>query len=220
MRPWVNALVRLKVSPNAITSLSLALSLAAGVAVAMGRFALGGWLYVGAGLCDFLDRSVARRSGRATRGGAVLDSVRDRYIESAVLVGLAWFYRDSWVLAPVLAALTGSLLVPCVRARGEAIGARLSDVGFMQRPERVVILGATVSLSPILEALLAPEDPRPIHLLAVFGIVLIALGTHVTAATRTWYLLHVLAIDSAPPSSGRRVLCDPCSPRAWAWRAR
>jgi phosphatidylglycerophosphate synthase/putative flippase GtrA len=209
MRPWVNTLVRLEVSPNAITSLSLALSLAAGVALAMGRFALGGWLYVGAGLCDFFDGSVARRSGRATRGGAVLDSVLDRYIESAVLVGLAWFYRDRWVLVPVLAALTGSLLVPYVRARGEAIGAKLSDVGFMQRPERVIILGATVSLSPILEVLIAPDDPRPIHRLAVVGIVLIALGTHVTAASRTKYLLRALAPTSPPPSGRRGVLWRP-----------
>lgn len=209
MRPWVNLLVQLEVSPNAITSLSLALSLAAGVALAMGRFALGGWLYVGAGLCDFLDGSVARRSGRATEGGAVLDSVLDRYIESAVLVGLAWFYRDQWVLIPVLAALTGSLLVPYVRARGEAIGAKLSDVGFMQRPERVVILGATVSLSPILEALIAPEDPRPIHRIAVVGIVLIAIGTHFTAASRTKYLLRVLDPASTKLNNVRRALWRP-----------
>jgi phosphatidylglycerophosphate synthase len=209
MRPWVNALVRLEVSPNAITSLSLALSLAAGVALAMGRFALGGWLYVGAGMCDFLDGSVARRSGRATRGGAVLDSVLDRYIESSVLVGLAWFYRDTWVLVPVLAALTGSLLVPYVRARGEAIGAKLSDVGFMQRPERVVILGVTVSLSPIVEVLISPDDPRPIHRLAVLGIVLIALGTHVTAASRTKYLLGVLAPAAVATVGVRRALWRP-----------
>lgn len=202
MRPWVNLLVQLEVSPNAITSLSLALSLAAGVALAMGRFALGGWLYVGAGLCDFLDGSVARRSGRATSGGAVLDSVLDRYSETAVLVGLAWFYRGQWVLVPVLAALTGSLLVPYVRARGEAIGAKLSDVGFMQRPERVLILGATVSLSPILEALIAPGDPRPIHRIAVVGIAIIALGTHLTAASRTRFLLRVLE-PSSPQQSNK-----------------
>jgi hypothetical protein len=113
------------------------------------------------------------------------------------------------VLVPVLAALTGSLLVPYVRARGEAIGAKLSDVGFMQRPERVLILGATVSLSPILEALIAPDDPRPIHRIAVVGIVLIALGTHITAASRTKYLLRVLAPDSRPSSSGPRALWRP-----------
>ena len=209
MRPWVNLLVQFEVSPNAITSLSLALSLAAGVALAMGRFALGGWLYVGAGLCDFLDGSVARRSGRATSGGAVLDSVLDRYSETAVLVGLAWFYRGNWVLVPVLAALTGSLLVPYVRARGEAIGTKMSDVGFMQRPERVLILGATVSLSPILEALIAPNDPHPIHRVAVVGVAIIAVGTHLTAASRTRFLLRVLDPASAQPQKPRRSLWRP-----------
>ena len=118
---------------------------------------------------------------------------------------MAWFYRDRWVLVPVLAALTGSLLVPYVRARGEAIGAKLSDVGFMQRPERVLILGATVSLSPILEVLIAPTDPRPIHRLAVVGIVLIGLGTHITAASRTKYLLRVLAPVAAATDGARRL---------------
>lgn len=214
VRPWVDLLVRLEVPPNAITSLSLALSLAAGVALAMGRFALGGWLYVGAGLCDFLDGSVARRSGRATPGGAVLDSVLDRYTEGAILVGLAWFYRDRWVLAPVLAALTGSMLVPYVRARGEAIGAKLSDVGFMQRPERVVILCATISLSPIVEALLVPGDPRPLHRVAVAGILLLAVGTHLTAATRTRHLVR--SLDPSPSEPVRR----PARPSSWPLVAR
>lgn len=192
VRPWVDALVRFEVPPNAITSLSLALSLASGVALAMGRFALGGWLYVAAGACDFLDGKVARQTGRATPGGAVLDSVLDRCSEAAVLVGLAWFYRDRWVLAPVLVALVGSLLVPYVRARGEAIGAKLSDVGFMQRPERVFVLSVTVSLSPVLEALVSPRDPRPMHWIAVAGIAVLAVGALVTSVTRTAHLMRSL----------------------------
>lgn len=215
MRPWVILLVRLKITPNAITSLSLALSLAAGLGLSMGRFAFGGWLYVGAGLCDFLDGAVARRTGRVTLAGGVLDSVIDRYSEAAVLLGLSWFYRDRWVLLPVLAALSGSLLVPYVRARGEAIGAVLSGVGFMQRPERVFILGATVSLSPILEALLVPEDPRPLHRLAVVGITILAVATHVTAVTRTRYLMDaVRKMEAADGGRRGRARCAslPSSP--------
>jgi phosphatidylglycerophosphate synthase len=210
MRPWVDLLVRLEIPPNAITSLSLALSLAAGLALAMGRFALGGWLYVGAGFCDFFDGTVARRTGRVTPAGGVLDSVLDRYSEAAVLLGLAWFYRDRWVLVPVLAAFSGSLLVPYVRARGEAMGAALASVGFMQRPERVLLVGTTVSLSPILEAIIVPEDPRPLHRLAVIGITALAVGTHLTAATRTRHLMRAVrpaqASEAARGSSIRDAL--------------
>src|ERR1041384_5295681 len=112
MRPLWRGLAVAKVPPNALTTLAFTVAVAAGVAAAVGRFALGGWLFLGAGALDFLDGRVARETGRATRSGAVLDSVVDRYCECAFLSGLAWYYRGSWVLAVTLLSLTGSLLVP------------------------------------------------------------------------------------------------------------
>jgi hypothetical protein len=55
MRPLVGALVGLRLPPNAVTTLSLLLAVGAAVAAAAGRMALGGWLFVASGLCDFLD---------------------------------------------------------------------------------------------------------------------------------------------------------------------
>jgi phosphatidylglycerophosphate synthase len=156
MRPLWRGLALAEVPPNAITTLSFGLAIAAGVAVAAGRFALGGWLFVGAGALDFLDGRVARETGKTSPGGAALDSVLDRYVESALLVGLAWFYRGSWVLAATLFAITGSLFVPYVRAKGEALGAVMKDIGFMQRPERILVLGLTVAFAPAVEAFLEP----------------------------------------------------------------
>jgi phosphatidylglycerophosphate synthase/putative flippase GtrA len=202
MRPWWRLLARVNFPPNVITSLSLALALAAGVGVAAGRFALGGWLFVSSGALDFLDGRVARSTGQTTPGGAVLDSVLDRYVESALIVGLAWYYRDSWVLVACLLALTGSLLVPYVRARGEAAGVRMADVGFMQRPERVLLLGAGTALSPILEVLLAPGDPHPPHRLAIAALVIVAFASHATAVQRVYGLLGALQ-GVRLPSVGR-----------------
>lgn len=192
MRPLWQTLANAEVPPNAITTLSVGLALGAGVALAAGRFSLGGWLYLAAGALDFLDGRVARVTGRASTSGAALDSVLDRYCESAVLVGLAWYYRDSWVLFATLLALTGSLFVPYVRAKGEALGAKLSDVGFMQRPERIVVLGLTTAFSPVLEAVLVPSDPRPIHRIAVVGLVAIAATSHATALQRLAHLIKSL----------------------------
>lgn len=197
MRPLWRGLAAAGVPPNAITTLAVGTAGGAGVALAAGRFALGGWLYVAAGALDFLDGRVARETGRVSPGGAALDSVLDRYCESAMLIGLAWYYRHDWVLLPCLLALTGSLLVPYVRARGEALGATLKDIGFMQRPERILVLGLTVALSPIIEALRAPEDPRPPHWLAVAGLVLIALTSHLTAIQRLIYLVR--SLGGEPP---------------------
>jgi phosphatidylglycerophosphate synthase/putative flippase GtrA len=196
MRPLWLGLATVDVPPNAITTLSVALAAGAGLAAAVGRFALAGWVFLMAGALDFLDGRVARVTGRASPGGAALDSVLDRYCESALLVGLAWYYRSSWALLPTLLALTGSLLVPYVRARGEALGARMKDVGFMQRPERIVVLGASVAFAPIPEALLAPFDPHPPHRLAMAGLVLLAATSHVTAIQRLLSLLRALGTTS------------------------
>ncbi len=193
MRPWCDLLVRFRFPPNAITSLSFAVALGAGVGVASGRFALGGWLFVVAGILDFLDGRVARSTGRTTPGGAALDSVLDRYVESALIVGLAWYYRDSWVLAVCLLALTGSLLVPYVRARGESLGVQMKDVGFMQRPERVLLLGAGTALSPIAEVIFAPDDPHPAHRLAIAALLVLAVTSHATAVQRLRGLMRELS---------------------------
>ena len=198
MRPWWRLLAHAAFPPNVITSLSLALALGAGLAAAAGRFALGGWLFVVAGVLDFLDGRVARSTGRATPAGAVLDSVLDRYVESALIAGLAWYYRDSWVLLACLLALTGSLLVPYVRARAESLGVAQAQVGFMQRPERVALLGVGTALSPILEVVLAPEEPHPPHRLAIAAMVLLGITSHATALQRLVRLVRTLGGGAAP----------------------
>lgn len=203
MRPFWIVLARVRFPPNVITSLSFALSLGAGIGVAAGRFALGGWLFVAAGFLDFLDGRVARSTGQTSPSGAALDSILDRYVESALIVGLAWYYRHDWVLAACLLALTGSLLVPYVRARGESLGVQMKDVGFMQRPERILVLGAGTALSPIVEVLLAPADPTPPHRLAIAALVILAVTSHLTALQRLRGLIQLLEGKRARPDATR-----------------
>lgn len=195
--PAARLLLRSGLPANAVTALSGLFGIAAGVAVAGGRFALGGWLFLFAGMLDAADGRLARARGEANPQGSALDSVLDRYTDSAILVGLGWYYRDSWVLLPVLLALVGTSLVPYVRAKGESLGIQLRG-GVMQRLERVLFLGATTALSPILEVILAPDDPRPRHWLAVGGIVLVAALANVTAATRLRDLLRALRPAGGP----------------------
>jgi phosphatidylglycerophosphate synthase/putative flippase GtrA len=198
MRPFWMVLAKVGFPPNTITSLSFAFALAAAVGTAAGRFALGGWLFVMAGALDFIDGRVARSTGRTSPSGAALDSVLDRYVESALMAGLCWYYRQSWVLVPCLLALTGSLLVPYVRARGESLGVSLKEVGFMQRPERVLLLGAGTALSPIIEVIVAPDDPHPPHRLAIATLVVLAVTSHATALQRLHQLVNALGGGRGP----------------------
>jgi phosphatidylglycerophosphate synthase len=194
MRPVWRALASAAVPPNAITALSLVLASTAGLAAALGHFALAGWLFVAGGVLDFLDGRLAREMGKVTRSGAALDSVVDRYSDSALLVGLCWYYGSSWVLGLALLALTGSFLVPYVRAKGEALGVAMKDVGVMQRPERVMLLGLGVALAPLLQAVVAPDEPKPSYHLAAGALAVVAIFAHWTAAQRLKYL--VLALGS------------------------
>ncbi len=208
--PLVRLLVRARVSADTVTLASVVLAAGAALGVATGHFALGGWIYLATGLCDFLDGRVARATDTAGLRGGVLDSVVDRYTEGLLLVGLAWFYRDNWVLIPVLLALTGSFLVPYVRARGEAAGVAFRNVGLMQRPERIVLLGTTIALSSVSEVLLE-GGPSPHHWLAIAGITVLAASSHITAVQRLRFLLRSLP---SPRRAAHRHGATHPSPRA------
>ena len=197
MQPLWWSIRKTGIPANAITTLSMLLSAASGVSLAGGRFALGGWLYIFAGILDFVDGRLARAQGKSSPSGAALDSILDRYSDTVVLVGLAWYYRETWVLLAVLAALGGSLLTSYVRARGEGLGIEIKN-GIFQRPERITCLGAGVALSPILAAIRVPTDTQPMHWLAVGGIVLLAISSQITAASRFSFLLRALDGDKTP----------------------
>ncbi len=190
LSPWEGALVRLGVTPNAITFASLVTATAAAVALAMGHFALGGWLYLGTGILDIFDGRVARATGKVTTGGAFFDSVMDRYAELIVFGGLTFFYRASVpALGIVLLAALGSVMVSYTRARGEALGVNV-NVGTMQRPERLFYLGMVTAMSPLVEAFVPVLRGFVPHVLVVVSLLLLGLSANVTAARR---ILHTLA---------------------------
>ncbi len=200
-RPLWRLLLWSGLPANAVTALSIVLAGAAGLALAAGRFALGGWLYIFAGIGDFFDGRLARHRGEVARSGGLLDSVLDRYSDAAVLIGLAWYYRGSWLLLVALLALVGSSMVPYLRAKGESLGVELKGVGTMQRAERIACLGVAVALSPIVEALIVPTSPRPVHRVAAAALVFLAVSTNLTALAR---LIHTMsALGSAPAQSWR-----------------
>lgn len=196
---------------NAITTLATLLGMGSGVAVAAGRFALGGWLFLFSGILDTVDGRLARMRKTASLEGAVLDSILDRYVDGAFLIGLAWYYRETWVLFPILAALLGTSLVPYVRAKGEGLGVELRG-GVMQRLERVLFLGGGVALAPALEAMYNPSLSKPPHMLAIVGIIFVSILSNITALTRLRDLLLALA-----PKSG--ILSKKHLPNWYIWGA-
>ena len=181
MRPLERAVDAWRLTPNKVTLLSLALSVASGACVATYHFAMATWLYVLAGILDSIDGRLARRTGLSSQSGAFLDSVLDRWGELAMGIGFAWAVRGSWALLAVLCAIAGSLMVSYTRARGEGLGIVLSG-GRMQRPERIVFTAACCFVTAWVHAGADTAHLVP-HVLGGFMAV-IAFATFATAFNR------------------------------------
>ena len=155
VRSWVEpvGLVlyrRFGMRPNHLTLLGLGVSFLAAMAFVAGRTRYAGMLLILAGLCDFLDGSLARASGQVSAFGAFLDSVIDRYSDLVVLLGIVVLYAQmphARGAVVAMAGLIGSMMVSYTKARAESIGVRCT-VGMMERPERMICLiaGALLDL--------------------------------------------------------------------------
>jgi len=153
--PVGRALARTGITPNALTVIGCILSFGVGAVLALGYQWQGGILVLVAGAFDTLDGALARASGRVTTFGAFLDSTLDRYSEAAIFLGIladAARRGDVQVVLLTYAAAIGSLMVSYARARAEGLGLR-GDVGWLQRPERVVVLGLGLILGLVVPAL-------------------------------------------------------------------
>ncbi len=193
--PWERALVRWRVTPNALTFASFLVACASACFFATGNFGAGGWLYLLTGILDILDGRIARATGMVTKGGAFFDSVMDRYAELVVFGGLAVYYRHGWALYVALAASLGSVMVSYTRARGEALGVEV-NIGTMQRPERLFYLGVISGLSPIVETLFG-HGALPPFVPVVVALGLLGASANVTAIRR---ISHTLArLDGKQP---------------------
>ena len=150
INPLISALIKLHITPNIITFVGLLLNL---LATALFIYAAvyapqqlnliggGGAVILFAGLFDMIDGRLARVGGMQSTFGALWDSTLDRYSELFTLFGIAiYLLLNGYVWSGVItfAAMVGSVMVSYVRARAEGLAIECK-VGFMQRPERVVV---------------------------------------------------------------------------------
>jgi CDP-diacylglycerol---glycerol-3-phosphate 3-phosphatidyltransferase len=142
IRLIVRALALSKIHPNVLTFLGLVINIGAAVLLASGQFRWAGVVIIGAGLFDMVDGRVARETNRVTRFGGFFDSVLDRYSDLALLIGLLVWYgsigRPFYVVLTAL-VMAASVMISYTRARAENTIPKC-NVGFMERPERIVLL--------------------------------------------------------------------------------
>ena len=157
-----------KIHPNVLTFLGLLINVGAAWLLAVGQFRWAGVVIIGAGLFDMVDGRVARETNRVTRFGGFFDSVLDRYSDLGLLIGLLVWYgsigRFSYVVLTAV-AMIACVMVSYVRARAEN-SIPMCKVGFMERPERVVlvIIGALFDrMAPVLWVIAVLGNLTVIH---------------------------------------------------------
>jgi CDP-diacylglycerol--glycerol-3-phosphate 3-phosphatidyltransferase len=156
------------INPNVLTFFGLLVNFAAAASFAVGNFRTGALIIFFAGFLDMLDGQVARRQKRVTAFGAFYDSTLDRYADMALYMGLLVYYsvsgRTPYVVLSAVAT-AGSVMVSYARARAESL-IPLCKVGFMERPERLVLLiigGLFGSMGPVLWVIAVISTITVIH---------------------------------------------------------
>ena len=208
---------RLGLTPNALTVLGFLITVAGAALATAGLWLAAGIVVFLGGAFDLFDGALARATGKASKVGAFLDSVFDRWGESVVYVGIViGCLNAAFPLGAALAAIAMSeaFLVSYTRARAESLGlstgSGLAAVGLAPREVRLVILslgllvaglaggvqGAQLDLN-VLGLYRAPVDSTGAQVLAA------ALGLIAVLATITVIQRIIHVTQQAAASGGK-----------------
>ncbi len=211
INPFVKLLIRMGVTPNTVTTIGFLGNLAAAVVIVIAGYGAArtgtvdwslvtwaGALIIGFSLFDMLDGQVARLGGMSSTFGAMYDSVLDRYCELATLGGVAYYLIQTGSFAGAViafVALTGSIMVSYVRARAEGLGLECK-IGFMQRPERVVVTSVATLATGITGQISGYQpgaDGFNPDMILVIAMTVIAIFANLTAIARINHCRKLLA---------------------------
>ncbi|MCC7307620.1 MAG: CDP-alcohol phosphatidyltransferase family protein [Acidobacteria bacterium] len=141
----VRGLASAGVHPNILTTIGVSINVGCAVLFGFGDFFWAGIVLIVANLFDMLDGNVARLTGNVTKFGSFLDSSLDRLSDMVVFLGIMIFYAGNSPQHSLLnvglagVGMIASVMVSYTTARSEGLGVK-ANVGFLQRPERVVLL--------------------------------------------------------------------------------
>ncbi|KQB86505.1 phosphatidylinositol phosphate synthase [Corynebacterium lowii] len=144
VEPVASALLKVGLSPNAITVAGTVLTIAVAVILIPSGHLV--WAAVLSGFfaaTDMIDGTMARLRGGGTKYGATLDATCDRITDGALFSAITWWLVYSYeasqpLVAASLVVLVCSQVISYVKARGEASGFTMVG-GLIERPERLII---------------------------------------------------------------------------------
>jgi len=161
LEPVADLFVRLKITPNQISLLSLAAGILCAYLFFQREFLLGALALFLSAVFDLIDGSVARKTGAHTNFGAVFDWIVDKYVDALALLGIglsgiaivSQFVAVSpiadfgIVTLAIIGSLMNTFIKPVVYAEigyKEKVEGKIDDplegVGFFGRPETFLVL--------------------------------------------------------------------------------
>lgn len=213
--PFIKLLIAIGVTPNMVTFTGMIINVAAASVLIHGAekadrndhrvVGLAGAVILFAGLFDMIDGRLARVGKTESVYGALYDSVLDRYSEMFMFLGICYYLvAHHYFLSSLFAfiAMIGSIMVSYTRARAEGLGVKMADVGFMQRPERILLIGISAIVCGIMSGVMGSEFKVSVNWLPfplietisffTFPIFLLAVFSNITAFSRLNHAKKVL----------------------------
>jgi len=144
VNPTARFLLRIGVTPNAVTIAGTIGVLIGSSFGAFGRLFWGTVIVTACALTDALDGTMARMRGGTGKFGALLDSSMDRLADGAVFGAVVYYMATEGnpyggTVAALISLVAGQV-VSYVKARAQSLGLN-ADVGIAERLERLLILG-------------------------------------------------------------------------------
>jgi len=144
INPTARFLLRLGVTPNAVTIAGTVGVLIGSYLGAFGHLFWGTWVVTASALTDALDGTMARMRGGSGRFGALLDSSMDRIADAAVFGAVTFYLANRGNpyggMVAALICLAFGQVVSYVKARAQSLNLD-ADVGIAERLERLIIVG-------------------------------------------------------------------------------
>jgi CDP-diacylglycerol--glycerol-3-phosphate 3-phosphatidyltransferase len=204
VNPTARFLLRLGVTPNAVTIAGTVGVLAGSYLGALGHLFWGTWVVTASALTDVLDGTMARMRGSSAKFGGLLDSSMDRIADAAVFGAVVFYLHTEGNpyggMVAALICLASGQVVSYVKARAQSLGLN-ADVGLAERLERLVIVGIGGLLG---SAGLDWGLPAALWVLAVLSIV--------TVFQRLIHAARTEPADAQPPAPLMKATRPPEAP--------
>lgn len=176
VRPFVEAAMKLGMTPNSFTIGAFLVALGAGCAFFLGSILWGTVLVAVNAVFDAMDGALARAQNIQSVKGDFLDHVVDRYADIFIITGI---FAGGFAPWPVgVLALTGVLMSLYLGTQAQAVGVGRYYGGVLGRADRLVLILAAGALDMLVPVRLWGL-PFLGWLLVIFGVM-----GHFTAAQR------------------------------------